>query len=248
MNAIALCAAGTPTHSETSAYADHYYDPLDPDEVGDPWIVTSRRRLTRLALVASEAGARFQREAGDVSTHDPMAWMLSPRELFGDVPALEACLERDHCLRAVLLHGLGLGLDAPPGKIDALIADSDADDEPRDRGSGDERDARFEGPPGSRRVRLYSATIVIARGGELLHAFHASFAPSSAVIRERIRARLGSAAAAQATIRVGFDPNCPTTLGMIPPQILDTLDLARRRDRPANLTGLDITVEERLPS
>lgn len=57
-------------------------------------------------------------------------------------------------------------------------------------------------PRSSRRLRLYSAIIVMARGGELLNAFHASVAPSAAVVRERIRARLGSAAAAQAESRL----------------------------------------------
>jgi hypothetical protein len=151
-------------------------------------------------------------------------------------------------MRAVLLHGLSIGLDAPPAVIDALLADAPGDGDGGQPWAGGEGDRLSGGMHGGRRLRLYSATIVIARGGELLHAFHASVASSAAVVRERIRARFGSAAAAQAEIRVGFDPDCPTTVGMVPPAILDTLLGARRRTRWAALAGLDVTVEQRLPS
>ncbi len=98
-------------------------DPLDPDCVGDFPVVTTRRRLVRLALVATETAARFQREGGD---HDPMAWMLASRELFEGRDAIEATLELSNCTRAILLHGLGLGLDADPAVIDDLAAEDAA--------------------------------------------------------------------------------------------------------------------------
>lgn len=245
MNAIALGVSNRAGQSAHSAFTPFYEDPLDEDTVSDQPVTTSHRGLARLALVAAEAGARFQRE--DVG-HDPMAWMLAPRRLFHGASALEACLDRDNCLRAVLLHGLSIGLDAAPGRMDALLADSPGDDDLGGSWAGGERGGMASGPPGSRRLRLYTAVIVIARGGELLHAFHASVAPSAAVIRERIRARFGSAAAAQAEISVGFDPECPATMGMVPPAVVDTLIAAGRRRRPAMLAGLDITVEQRLPS
>lgn len=221
-----------------------YEDPLDPDEIGDTAVSTTRRALTRLALVAVETGVRFQREGVD---HDPMAWMLTPRRIFGGVVPLEACLERKNCLRAILLHGLSVGLDASPKLIDTLLADdhgASGDDGWIDGPSG----TSFRGMQGGKRNRLYSAHIVVARGGEVLHAFHASIAPSAAVIRERIRARLGSAAATQAIIRVGFDPESPAYADMVPPAILDTLSDASRRSRSSLFEGLDITVEQRLPS
>jgi hypothetical protein len=244
MNAITLGGMhdATPTMEPVQGI---YLDPLDEDRADDGSITTSRRGLTRLALVAAEAGARFQRE--DVG-HDAVAWMLAPRRLFRGATALEACLGRDDCLRAVLLHGLSIGLDAPPSRIDALLADDGTTDDLEGPWSGGERGGMSGGSYGARRQRLYSATIVIARGGELLHAFHASIAPSAAVVRERIRARFGSAAAAQAEIRVGFDPDCPATLGMVPPAIVDTLVAAGRRTRSATLAGLDRDVEQRLPS
>ncbi|MBX9897048.1 MAG: hypothetical protein K2Y17_03985 [Qipengyuania sp.] len=245
MNAITLTSASARVNQAVVGPFRCYEDPLEPDEVHDVVVSTSRRGLTRLALVAAETGARFQREAVG---HDPMAWLLSTRRLFNGDTALEACLEREPCLRAILLHGLSLGLDATPASIDALLADDPSPDRADEPWSGGDRESSFDGAPGSRRLRLYSATIVVARGGELLHAFHASIAPSAAVVRERIRVRFGSAAAAQAEIRVGFDPDCPATLGMVPPAIVDTLTQAGRRPRRPSLAGLDITVEQRLSS
>lgn len=245
MDAIALTRPERFDHSASPEEARLYEDPLDADEATDIAVATSRRGLTRLALVAAETGARFQRE--EVG-HDPMAWLLAPRQLFDGATALEACLDRDHCLRAILLHGLSIGLDAPPAVLDALLAEGTAGGEPDDSWAGGDRGRLPGGRQGGRRLRLYTATIVIARGGELLHAFHASVAPSAAVVRERVRARFGSAAAAQADIRVGFDPDCPSTMGMVPPAIMDTLADAGRRTRWAAMAGLDITVEQRLPS
>lgn len=97
-------------------------DPLDPDACGDVPIVVTRRRLIRLALVAAETGARFQREGLD---HDPVAWLLAPREIFDGRDGIQAALDLDGCMRAILLHGLGLGLDADPAIVDDLLADDD---------------------------------------------------------------------------------------------------------------------------
>jgi len=97
-----------------------YIDPLDPDSDEDVPVVVTRRQLIRLAVVSTEVGARFQREAVD---HDGMAWMLAPRTLFDGRDAIDASLEQHHCIRALVLHGLGLGLDARPVDIDGLMAD-----------------------------------------------------------------------------------------------------------------------------
>ena len=92
-------------------------DPLEDETGGD--LTVTRVGVVRVALVAAEAGARMQRDG--LST-DPMDWMLAPRRLFGGRPAIEACMERKNCTAAMLLHGLGLGLDADPELIDALVA------------------------------------------------------------------------------------------------------------------------------
>lgn len=56
-----------------------YEDPLDHDMIGDALVITNRRSLLRVALVAAETASRFAPEQMDA---DPMAWMLSPRRLF----------------------------------------------------------------------------------------------------------------------------------------------------------------------
>lgn len=95
-------------------------DPLDPDSRSDTPLLVTRRRLIRLALVAAETGARFQRDGLD---HDPVAWMLAPRELFDGRDGIEGSLALTGCLRAILLHGLAIGLDADPALMDELIED-----------------------------------------------------------------------------------------------------------------------------
>jgi len=104
--------------------APAFPDPLEKDLAGDDRIAMTRRRLVRLALVACETGARFER---DGVRHDPMAWMLAPRRLFGGRSAIDACLELEGCNRAIVLHGLALGLDADADEIDDLLADEPGD-------------------------------------------------------------------------------------------------------------------------
>ena len=241
MNAMTMAQAEV--RVPDAVLAGCYGDPLEDDVIGEPVITATRRGLTRLAFVATEVGARFQREG---EGRDPMSWMLAPRRLFTGSTAIESCLARDDFVRAILLHGLSLGLDAEPAKIDALLCDA-----PGDVGGGfwEGGDGIGGEPirPGVRRQRLYSALIVIARGGELIHLFHASVAPAANVVRERIRTRFGAAAAAQADIQVGVDLDCPATSGMLPPAFR-TMIARGRRVRWSAMTGLDVTVEHRIPS
>ena len=145
----------------TWAPMEDYEDPLDEDEAGDTAVPATRRGLTRLALIAAETGARFQREGEGL---DPMAWMLAPRRLFAGSTAIESCLVRADFMRALLLHGLALGLDAEPAQIDALLCES-----PGDVGGGFWEGGEPAGYDGGgvsrrplRRVRLYSAITIIA--------------------------------------------------------------------------------------
>lgn len=101
-------------------------DPIDFDRDDDAVVLTTRRAVARIALVAAETAARFQREGID---HDPMAWMMAPRVLFNGAAAIDACLGRDACLHAVLLHGLCIGLDAFPEQISSLINQEDGIDD-----------------------------------------------------------------------------------------------------------------------
>lgn len=94
-------------------------DPLDHAD-GDERITLTLRQIVRVTLVATEVGARFQR---DGITTDPMAWMLAPRRAFKDLPPVEACITQPNCARAVLIHGLGLDLNIAPNDLDALLDD-----------------------------------------------------------------------------------------------------------------------------
>ena len=92
-------------------------DLLGPDVATDTPVITTRRGLCRVAFVVAEAAGHFQREAIE---EDPVAWMLAPRRLFGGAAALDACLHPDAFGRAVLLHGLSIGLDASPEEVDGF--------------------------------------------------------------------------------------------------------------------------------
>jgi len=101
-----------------------YEDPLQEDDVDDVAVSVTRRGLARIALVASEVGASFDR--CDTAL-DPMEWMSAPRRLFGGAAAMDACLDLGDCLRAILLHQLDAGPDADSATIEALLEDEDDD-------------------------------------------------------------------------------------------------------------------------
>lgn len=98
--------------------ADWALDPLEDESGG--MLAVRRVALVRIACVAAETGARMQREG---LAQDPVAWMVSPLGLFQGRAPIEACMERSACSKAILLHGLGLGLDADPAVIDRLLFD-----------------------------------------------------------------------------------------------------------------------------
>ncbi len=208
-------------------------DPLDPDLAGDVEVMTTRRAMCRVATVAAEAGARFQREASSV---DPMAWMLAPRRMFDGVSALEACLDRDHFVRAIVLHGLSLGVDADPAVLDRLVASDGADDSPhlsrpRRGRSGKHRLAA--------RPSLYCATIAWEGDGVVLQAFHASVARHPAEVVQRLRARFGEDVIEIAEIREGFHPYSPLAIALVPgavAELLRSVELASDEPRYASFS------------
>jgi hypothetical protein len=97
-----------------------YVEPLDRDLPDDPAVRLTHRQLIRLVLIAAETGARFEREG---IAMDPAAWLFAPRRLFDGRAAVDACAAHGAFIRAMLLHGLGLGLDAAPEAMDALLAE-----------------------------------------------------------------------------------------------------------------------------
>ncbi|WP_174290984.1 hypothetical protein [Sphingomonas bacterium] len=222
-----------------------YVDPLDDDAPSDDVVVTTRRAISRVALVATETGSRFQREG---VSHDPMTWMMAPRALFGGASAMEACLKRDACMRGILLHGLSIGLDADPIEIDALVDEGEQDGgidwtrdpniphSPNSIAPGDE-------PPRSE-PRLFTATVVACDGFETVQAFHASIATEEAEIAGRLYMRMG-AAMADAVIVEGFDPGAPLVAALVAPALCDTLALVAADPFSPLAAGLDLNVEQR---
>lgn len=94
-------------------------DPFQFDAPGESDRVVADRALARIVLVACETGARFERAGmGDA----PADWMHAPLDLFGGEPAVRACADRTHFLRAMALHWLELGVDETPTHLDAVMA------------------------------------------------------------------------------------------------------------------------------
>lgn len=226
-------------------------DPLDLDEPDDEVVVTTRRGLIRLALVAADTASRFEREAVG---HDPVAWMIAPRALFDGRSAIDACLSREECLRAVLLHGLSIGLDADPMTLDALMADDDDADDPVPSGrsaaayDGDGDDVDRRGRPQGERPRLWTSFLVDQRAGGMIQAFDAVVAADRAEAETRLRARHGSAIADAIEISEGFDPNTPMAEALVSPAVADMLAQVAADPGSPLAAGLSVYIEQRFAS
>ncbi len=214
-------------------------DPLEPDAVGDEVVVTTNRRLLRLAISAADVGARLTQEGSIV---DAAAWMIAPRRLFDGRSALDACQDLIGFNRSVVLHGLGLALDAEPEDIDDLLASDDAS--PESAGIG------ADGWSGDLEPRLPGACLLSCwvdctdvRGR--LFAFCAIVTDRPADLVERVVGRYGEAAAGQARYSNGFDHATPLATAMISDAMADTLALAASDPDSPLAHGLDVVVEQR---
>lgn len=211
-------------------------DPLDEDRPDDQVVITTRRAICRVALVASETGGRFQREA---LRYDPMSWMLSPRALFDGDTAIDACLDRDACMRGILVHGLGLGLNIDRSAIDALMAEDDGFDEHEseyrygDRPHGTGKLGRGRSNRATR-LRLYTATIADTRDNTMFQAFHASVARSAVEVRNRLSKSLGAELAELAEIRLGLHEGSPLVIALVPTPVVEMI---RRTERDCGSPG-----------
>lgn len=218
-------------HAGGKLECPRFPDPLDEDSIDDELVLTTRRAIGRVALVAAETAARFQREGVE---HDPMSWLWSPREVFDGAVAIDACLDREACLRAILVHGLGLGLDVGRSAVEELLASDDDDlDEHAFRHlyagqvGGRDRTSRGRSPRGTR-LRLYSATILDTRDNRMIQAFHASVAASVAEVRARLAGRFGPDIADRADVRPGLHVTSPPVVALVPEPVLE---LVRRMER-----------------
>lgn len=224
-----------------------YEDPLDEDRADDQFVPATRRGLVRLALIAAETGGRFQREGIGV---DPMAWMLAPRRLFDGQAALEACLRRDACVRALLLHGLGMDLDAGPSELDALAADDDDDLDDADGPAAscsavESANDGGEGAPDRGRTALYTSTAVAETSGGVVHVFDAFLADSMSEARSTLRLRHGADLAAGADLLEGFCPHQPLAQALVSPALADMLLQVERDPSSPLARGLRVSIEQR---
>ncbi len=232
------------------AAAAEVLDPLVDDDPMDRVVVTTERAISRVALVAAEAGARFQRDA---VAYDAMAWMLSPRRVFDGARPLDACLDRGNCLRGLIVHGLGLGFDVERSAVDALMA-HDEDGGDGDESLGDDEagyaraaaEARAGARParsrGAARLRLYTATIADTRNNVMMQAFHASMARNVREVRSRLVGRFGTDLADVADIRLGIPKASPVIMALVPAAVIEMI---RRTEEDwaapeARMFGVDI--------
>lgn len=215
-------------------------DPLGEDAPEDIALFTTERRLQRLAIVACDAGARFAREG---LVHDPVAWMLAPRALFDGARALEACQGREAFIRATLLHGLSLGLDADPDELDALTS----------AGPDDEEDGAVaevapmepvvrDGP-----VRLYTCSIEgrLGSGGSCVQAFCAMVAADAEVVRRRLRVRYGERLADAAMVVEGFEGADAVARSLLSTSVSRMLAAVAADPAGGLGEGFDLQIEQR---
>ncbi|MEG3159373.1 hypothetical protein U1763_02550 [Sphingomonas sp. LB2R24] len=218
-----------------------YEDPTDPDAPEDDVITTTRRGLCRLATVAAEVGGRFQREGTSL---DPMGWMLAPRDLFHGGAAIQACLRRDDFMRATLLHGLALGLDADPEEIDHLL--DDQGDAGEGTGSG-ETPSRLPEPFAGLAAgpHLFTAVIVHFDEDVSLHAFHAFVASNAEDVVELLVERHGALIAGKALISSGVDMTDPNVSDLVSPSMIRLLRHIECDPEAPFADGLAINIEQR---
>lgn len=224
-----------------------YEDPLHDDDPADARIVTTRRGLMRIALVAAEAASRFAREQ---AVEDPMDWMITPRRLFNGQTAIDGCLDRDACLRAVLLHGLSIGLDGDPDDIDDLSADDDDDvgpDQPDEGGMDAMAEVAMSAPADERTPgpRLWTSCLATHGGGGAVQAFDAFLAGNRREAEATLRARHGAALADDMELVEGFDPSLPLVEALVSPALKHMLGQVAAHPASSLADGLSVSVMQR---
>lgn len=243
LHATAVIASGPDVTAEIATFLD----PLEDDEASDEIVLTSRRAICRVALVATETALRFQREAVE---HEPMAWLLAPRRVFEGAAAIDACLERDACLRAVILHGLGLGLDVEGSTIDALIADDGDEDRHAHKfglvdgaGPSPRKGRNGRRPAGRARLQLYTATILDTRDNRMRQYFHASLARDEAEVRTRLSGRFGPDVADLADIRPGIHVSAPAVVALVPQAVVEMIQKVEREGAKPHARTFAVDIE-----
>lgn len=253
VDAPLLVAPPSPTGAEAPALRWDC-DPLDPDAFADTLVMTTPRRMMRLAIAAADAAGRFAREGLEV---DPVAWMLTPRVVFEGLNAMDACQDLKHFKRSIVLHALGLGLDADPDDIDGLLDDDeDEHDDVIEEDDAHDIDVGYVGlgvetpvAAGATDVRLARPLLLtswldVVRDGERLFAFCAIVTDRPGALVERLIERYGRDAE-HAEFAVGYDRTSPLATAMISDAVADTLALAAAEPASPLAAGLDVVVEQR---
>lgn len=214
-----------------------YDDPMGVDLPSDRRLSTTARAVARVAYVASEAAARFERCG---TRADAMAWMSSPRDLFGGRAAIEACLELDDCARGVLAHMLEADPDVDAEELDDLIGSGGFPVPPSMVGESVE--------PAVAVNRLYSCRTRKSDATGSSWCFDAFLAEDVADARRSLAVRHGRAAAVAAIVREGFDRSDPYVEAMVSPALADAIELAQKDPAGVVASGLDVRVVQRLAS
>lgn len=224
-------------------------DLLEADGPDDQTIVTSRRAIGRVAMAATEVGGRFQREH---IRYDPMAWMLAPRRMFGGRSALDACLEQEHCLRTMLVHGLGLGLDPEPEALENLSANNEDDE-------GEDDDIFWPDPvPASDKPGwpegsldspgLITATVCYADDHLMLNAFHACIASDPQEVLGYLEDRYGVDVLPTVRLRRGYFPADPLVIALVPDPIAELILQVEAQPHPRPNADFTVNIEHRIES
>jgi len=214
-------------------------DPFAADEISDGWARVSTRQLLRLAIVAADTGARFEREG---IGHDPVAWLLAPRELFCGSAALTACQSVGGFSRALMLHGLGLGLDGDPAVIDGLLAD-DAEAPP---GVGTSVRDEDGGTPAGLGLFTCFVQSSMADGEVFIEAVRAIVATEEGEVRSLLERRYGLKTARGARIERGFPADDPDVVSLVPKPAGDMIAAIAANPTGLLARGFDLTIEHRL--
>lgn len=160
--------------------------------------------------------------------------MATPRVLFDGSCGLEACQERDAFVRATLLHGLALSLDAHPEEIDALLDGGHV-------GMG--TDAEFRSPPRGK-PRLHTAVIEgrVGNGERRVQAFCAMIEADEAAVRERLSAHYGRRLAERASIMSRFDERSSIARALLSSGLRRKLAAIAADPTAEDAEGLDLHV------
>ena len=249
---------------QTSSRASDLADPFSRAERGEDAMAVRQAELVRLAIVAAGVGARFERER---IPHDPVAWLLAPREMFDGESALTACLGETAFERALVLHadGAGLGLDADPRFLDQLLADEtdghaaevDADEE-MVAGGGPRHDPPFPQKSSEARAwrrraahrppvgdRLFSTGFTQYASGGRVQVFVAAVVDSERTFRNRLFERYGAIAALGAKVREGFDLYDTISARLISDHVAHHLSVLAVEPGAPTAEGFAVIMEQR---